>query len=252
MRSGITAITCTGDRPKPFGLCTRYVTSQTHRPDQWVIVDDGKTPLGYEGYEAGWLEACCGIEEVKIVRRIPRPDDPAHTLSVNLLVALGHVSNDRVVFIEDDDWYGHRHIETVNDELKSHDLFGFQGIVYYHVGKRCHRTMEGPSLHSSLCQTGMTVAAFPVLKAICSSNDSGVRNTGFIDLRLWREFAGDKKLSKNLGTVVGIKGLPGRVGLTSGWRNSSMDRYTPDPSMKFLESLIGADVGNYGELYERR
>jgi hypothetical protein len=231
----ITAVTCTGDRPIPFGLCVEYMSRQKRKPDQWVIVDDGKAPLSHERER---LQQYCGIADVQIIRRLPARSDPAHTLPVNLLTALDHVSNDRVAFVEDDDWYSCDHIAMVNDGLKAHELFGFQGIVYYHVGKQCHRTMGAAHPHSSLCQTGITQAVFPLLKRICSGG------TGFfVDLRLWHEFAGTKKLWNNLGSVVGIKGLPGRVGLSAGWRN--VVGYTPDPSLKFLESLIGPDVENY-------
>jgi hypothetical protein len=231
MRSGITAVTCTGDRPVPFSLCIEYVARQSRKPDQWIIADDGKVPLAYEGR---WLEQHCGIEKVEVVRRPYRPD---HSLPVNLLVAMDYVSHDKVVIVEDDDWYSREHIKIVDDGLDSCELFGFQGIVYYHVGKRCHRAMGENSPHSSLCQTGMTSEAFPTLKSVCSlSRDS------FVDIRLWREFGGGKKLLKNRGTVVGIKGLPGRLGLGMGWRATG---FTPDPSLEFLESLIGSDVGNY-------
>lgn len=232
---GITIITCTGDRPTPFDLCVKYMARQTRRPDQWVIVDDGATPLDID---AGRLAEQCGIREVQIVRRLPRSDDPPHTLPVNLLAALKHVSNPKVAFVEDDDWYGPEHLAAIDDGLELHGLAGFRGIVYYHVGKRCHKTMGEASPHSSLCQTGLTRKAFPTLERICS------RRGMFVDLQLWKEFAGAKQLWENQNTVVGIKGLPGRPGLTAGWR--SVNSYTPDPSLTYLESLIGEDVANYG------
>jgi len=235
MKPGITAITCTGDRPMPFGLCVRYMARQTRRPDQWVIVDDGKVPLQIEREQ---LQLCCGIGDVQIVRRQPQRSDPPHTLPLNLLVGLERVSNASVAFVEDDDWYSTWHIEVIEDELRTHTMFGFQGIVYYHVGKRCHRAMGGDSPHSSLCQTGITADVFPLLKRICASIASGS-----VDLLLWRAYEGDKKLWKDIGTVVGIKGLPGRQGTTMGWRNHT--DYTPDPTMAFLEELIGPDVENY-------
>jgi hypothetical protein len=216
---------------------------QTRKPDHWVIVDDGKVPLAHS---AERLTQLCGIGIVQIVRRVPQLGDPAHTLSVNLLAGLEELVSD-VVFIEDDDWYGPQHIEYVEAGLKAHEMFGFRGIVYYHVGKRCHRLMGEASPHSSLCQTGIALSVFPLLKRICRSVDAGVRNSGFVDLRLWNEFAGDKQLPKNRGSVVGIKGLPGRMGLTSGWR--SVNGYRPDPSLAFLESLIGPDVENYRSLH---
>ena len=232
--TGITAVTCTGDRPLPFGLCVEYMARQTRRPDQWVIVDDGHVALAETAAD---LQQRCGIADVQILRRAPRLGDPPHTLPINLLTALGRVSNARVAFIEDDDWYHPQHIEVLDADLRAHDLVGCQGIVYYHVAKRCHRLMGADSPHSSLCQTGMTAAVFPMLRRICASID-----TGFVDLLLWRGFTGTKKLT-HLSYVVGIKGLPGRVGLTMGWR--SHQGYTPDPSMTYLESLIGTDVENY-------
>jgi hypothetical protein len=231
----ITAITPTGDRPLPFGLCVEYMARQTRKPDQWVIVDDGRVPLAQTGED---LQQRCGIADVQIVRRLPERGDPPHTLPVNLLTALERVASPRLAFIEDDDWYSPHHIERLDDDLRTHELAGSQGIVYYHVVKRCHRVMGASSPHSSLCQTGMTASVIPLLRRICASID-----TGFVDLLLWRGFTGDKKLTKDPGTVVGIKGLPGRAGLTMGWR--SHEGYTPDPSMAFLESLIGRDVENY-------
>jgi hypothetical protein len=235
----ITAITCTGDRPLPFGLCIEYMARQSLKPDRWIIVDDGKVPLAHE---AQWLGECCAIHEVQIWRRPPLPTDPRHTLSVNLLAALALVpSHSRVIFIEDDDWYAREHVEIVANELKFCDLVGFQGIVYYHVGKRCHRTMGMVTSHSSLCQTGITTRAIPLLKRICSD-----LTAQYIDLRLWGQFIGPKKLTRNLGTVVGIKGLPGRPGLTLGWTN--LTSFTPDPGFKYLESLIGEDVEHYRQI----
>jgi hypothetical protein len=241
MRTGLTVVTCTGDRPLAFALCVGYVGRQTRKPDQWIVVDDGKTPLDRDARQ---LEMRCGIGEVRVVRRPPRPDDPDHTLSVNLLAALEVLSHDRVAFVEDDDWYWPGHLAAVDAGLESCDLFGYRGIVYYHVGRRSYRAMGGPaSIHSSLCQTAMTRAALPTLERICRADDRGVRGSGFVDLRLWREFDGAKSLVTNHGTVVGIKGLPGRPGLTSGWRTTA--GYTPDMSLRFLESLIGPDVRNY-------
>lgn len=232
--SGITAITCTGDRPVPFVFCVEYMAGQSRRPDQWIIVDDGKEPLVHAAQR---IAEYCQIGDVQIIRRSPRWSDPPHTLPLNLLAALECVARDRVAFIEDDDWYSDRHLEVLEKDLQGHELVGAQGIVYYHVGRRCHRTMGATSPHSALCQTGITASVIPLLKKICTSIDSGS-----VDLRLWREFAGKKKLSTR-GTVVGIKGLPGRPGLTVGWR--SVSGYTPDPSLAFLESLIGEDVANY-------
>lgn len=234
----ITAITCTGDRPAPFSLCVGYMARQTRRPDRWIIVDDGKVPTVPAG---DWLQQFCEIDEVQVIRRVPAVMDPPHTLAVNLLAALDRVATPRVAFIEDDDWYGAKHIEILDEELKAHEMVGFQGIVYYHVGQRCYRTMGESSPHSSLCQTGITRNVLPALKRICSRID-----TPFIDLRLWTEFHPGKKLAKNIHTVVGIKGLPGRPGLTAGWRNTH--GYTPDPHLHFLANLIGADVKHYSDL----
>jgi hypothetical protein len=224
---------------------------QDRPPDQWVIVDDGAAPLSFELEKTAWmpkpdkaarfrpLERYCGIEDVRIVRRAPCRSDPPHTLPVNLLTALDHVAHGRVAFFEDDDWYSSAHIGIVDRRLAAQDLFGFQGIIYYHVGRRSYQSMGAHSAHSSLCQTGITAAVFPTLRRICSMPVPG----GFVDLRLWAEFFGRTMLLPNLGTVVGIKGQPGRVGLTAGWRYAA--GYTPDPQLAFLKSLIGADVENY-------
>ena len=93
MSKPVSVITPTGDRPECFELLRRWVVHQTLRPAQWIVVDDGKTPMH-------------PIPEATVIRREPHPDDPACTLGKNLEAALAHVLHDKIIIMEDDDWYG--------------------------------------------------------------------------------------------------------------------------------------------------
>ena len=88
-----TIITPTGDRPITFALCCQYVQRQTVPPTEWIVVDDGKEPMSVPS-----------LPWIKYVRRQNR-EFPKHSLTKQMVKALQYVTTDRVVIIEDDDWY---------------------------------------------------------------------------------------------------------------------------------------------------
>ncbi|NOX54094.1 MAG: glycosyltransferase family 2 protein [Planctomycetes bacterium] len=56
----------------------------------------------------------------------------------NLLAALQRVRHDKVVFVEDDDWYAPEYLAQMVRWLDQTDLVGETGARYYHLPTRRH------------------------------------------------------------------------------------------------------------------
>lgn len=245
-RLKLSAVTCTGDRPESFKLCVEYMSRQTMKPDEWVIVDDGlvQTVSAFDCDKSG-------VASIKIIRREPMASDPQHTLSVNMITALSEVSGDRVVVIEDDDWYSGDFIERVTKPLDAVDLCGIEAIVYYHVGVLGYRLVGQKMKHSSLCQTAFNKSVIPTIIDLClNGTDPRIKTDGLIDINLWPAWKGSKLLLSHSDLVVGIKGVPGRVGKTSG--HVDKGQYTADKGMTHLKSLIGNDYRRYMKMMDKK
>jgi len=225
----VTVITPTGDRPEALELLRRWIASQTRQPDQWLIVDDGKHRVKPRR-----------IPEATVVRRKPRADDPPCTLGKNLEAILALVAHDKVLIMEDDDWYGPEYIDTMAALLDAHELVGISGTKYYHPGIPGFREM-GRGDHASLSQTGFRKSAIPaVLKAIPGD---GVLPDCSVDLRLWKNCHGQGHLIPGDGRQLhcSIKGMPGRPGAGVGHDKRF---YTPDNDLSKFREWCG-DVEAY-------
>jgi hypothetical protein len=251
----LTLITPTGDRPEAFALCERWMRAQrfadgreivfgasstdsaTQRLSvsasrfsvQWLVIDDGPVPT-----------PCAMGQEV--VRREPDPRfDPPHTLALNLRKALPCVASDRVLIIEDDDYYGPTYLETMMRWLDVAPLVGEIGAKYYNVRLPGWFRHHGHS-HASLCRTGFSREVFGMFSSVIADDHPSV------DLRLWTAWkgarvgwvddAGDARL------CVGMKGMPGRAGAT--WRHAK--GYERDAGLAVLKRWVGDDWRVYAEL----
>ena len=179
----ITAITPTGDRPEALALCRRWMAAQTLKPDQWLIIDDGKIPANID----------FGESYIQYVRREPRADDPQHTLVVNVECALSYVLGDRIFFIEDDEYYAPEYIKTMNRQLDDYQLVGIGASKYYHLptgGYVRHNNMN----HASLAQTAFRAEMLPLVRQCAAQG----MEKYWLDDRIWRAACGTeegKKLS---------------------------------------------------------
>lgn len=222
----------------PFGLCVKYLSRQTVKPTQWIVVDDGEIPLHPDSFHVG-------VEQVDYVRRQRLPTDPSHTLLVNLLAALSVVHTGRIIFMEDDDWYAPTYLESMNQALdRGGDIVGQIHTVYYRIQRREWRNMCNQK-HASLCATGLNASLFSLVRVGCEA----LGQDPFIDLYLWNH-SRDKEqiLIDPLPRLhVGIKEMPGRLGQTSGWKAGG-PRYSSDEKFAQLRYLIGASDAS---AYER-
>lgn len=236
----ITVITPTGDRPDAFALCQKWMSRQTLQPAQWIIVDDGRINIS----NIPTVENCC------YVRREPRSDDPPHTLRRNMSEAMKHVRCYKVVIVEDDDWYHPKYLEIMAQMLDFCVLAGQGETIYYHLPSQ--RIIKNYNIeHASFCQTAFRKEYFEVVRNFCGSGEM------FLDIDIWK-----KATQMNLGNIcllrgmpplcIGIKGLPGRRGLTVGHNPQKKDNYRQDREYNYLRSLIEDDIEVYFDMMKNR
>ena len=206
----VTFITTTKDRPLAFALCQRWVSKQTLQPDQWIIVDDGKVPI----------KPSVSLREIRYLRREPRPDDPKHTLLLNLRTLLPLIKGDKIIIIEDDDYYAPRYAETMAAKLEEHEVVGIRNSRYYYL-PTCGNCRAGNKMHAALAQTVFRKSFLPEFGELITTK------TGALDMKLWRAMGKGRGFlfSDDLEPLcVGIKGMPGRPSM-SGAHTADSWRY---------------------------
>jgi hypothetical protein len=223
----ITAITPTGDRPLAMSLCERWMMNQTVRPDQWLVIDDGQMPF-------------TPTAPMEYVRREPRAGDPKHTLAINLVQAIPLIKGDKILIIEDDEYYSPTYVEEMSKHMNGGKLLGIRQNRYYHVPTGGYYQMHNMG-HASLAQTAFASSFLPIFKRAV---DESI-NVDYLDIRIWRMARQSQLRSFNFGgrvlttrgrhgmsqlarndiflfsdsdrpLYVGIKGLPGRAGIGMG------------------------------------
>ncbi len=204
----ITVITPTGDRPVAFGLCQRWMEHQTRQPDQWIVVDDGKVPL-------------VPTEKMQYVRREPKKGDPKHTLAINIETVLPLVKGDKILFMEDDEYYAPRYIEVMAEKLDEYEAVGIGDSKYYHLPTRSFAHNHNLN-HASLAETGIRAALLPMFAEITNIG----MEVDWLDCQLWRHIINTQLSDRPIkhlifvdsaeSLYVGMKGLPGRAGIGKG------------------------------------
>ena len=262
-------LTPTGGRPEAFTLCQKWMARQTYAKyvASWNIVfDTHEDPDNYhlkDEHSSPDFQPHLSIIPIDPRRYIRSGQDLAttHTLNINLNrafdSALSYVhadpTNPDIFFIiEDDDWYAPNYLETLCNLYLDNDmnfpLMGENPGPYYNVARRRWRVFTN-SAHAHLCATA--VAYNQGLNLITRSLDLRSHNPS-IDLRLWRKYGRSwGKLTNNHDgppLVVGIKGMPGRPGSTSG--HKATVGYHDDPDLTQLIKWIGEeDAQSYCDYY---
>lgn len=224
-------VTCTADQPIGMALCERFMQAQTawgKMRIQWVVADDGDVP------------AVCTLGQVHIRRRREPDCSPSRSLCRNLKAALREVYAPLIAIIEHDDYYGPSHLEEIVAALTSrHNALacGQMSRYYYNVERRCYRLVRDGA--PALCQMALRAEAIPLLRKAAADMDSN--NWRGVDLAFWRSVDANRRVELSQGSVVGIKGLPGRAGIGYGHRPTSRG-WTPDPVGAKLAELVGAEL----------
>lgn len=220
----ISLITPTCDQPMGIMLAEQYMARQTVQPHEWIVADDGLVP------------AHLTAGQKHLVRK--RVYDGGQSLASNMLAALEAVTGDIVVVIEHDDWYAPNHLQVCVDRLKNAQVTGSGWQRYYNVQHKSYRLMK--NVGSALCNTAFRAGL--VAKMQECAHKAFKRQTIGLDRMFWESIKTGQDVH-DVNTVVGIKGLPGRLGLGIGHRPDG--RWTSDPGMATLREWIGDDVENY-------
>lgn len=194
----LTLITCTSDRPQAFALCEQWMSRAIVRykqPVEWIVIDDGIKPVH------------CTLNQTHI-RREPS-ESPTQSFLGNLTAGLHVATGEKILFIEDDDWYHPDYLTVYANRLDRAEIVGEARAKYYSVQDRRWEIMSNDR-HASLAQTGIRAIIVPQLLKIIESADSP-----FVDMPLW-EVGASKELAAETTHCIGIKGLPGKVGFTTG------------------------------------
>lgn len=228
----VSAITTTANRPVGFRLAEFFMARQTRQPDEWIVADGGTGPVSCTQGQRLLHESA--------------PAGPRNFLA-NLRRALTAVTGDIIVVIEDDDWYAPRHIETLLEQFDSYALIaGDDDQRYYNVQHRCWRRFENKG--GCLCQTAFRRDLVPQLLRVIDACEQ--RGSYGVDTAFWASAPKAGWRLRRDHTVLGIKGLPGQVGLGIGHRPDA--HWTADRAFVQLRSWIGQDVDLYSGLMEAR
>ena len=239
----ITAITPTGDRPVAFELCRRWVEHQTVRPDQWIVVDDGRQPMDPSVLPPFAL----------YLRREPGPKDPRHTVTVNIAQALPHIAGEKILILEDDEYYAPGYVEAMARALEGHDIVGLGDSKYYHLPSGGWERW-GNMDHASLAQTGIRDSLLGVFAGCVAQG----MEKYWLDDRLWKHVQANRSGVRILvfadheeSLYVGMKGLPGRNGICVGHNPGTYRKHVDGEGRPQLRAWIPKDWPVYLELLER-
>lgn len=231
----VTLVTVTADQPTGIALCEGFMRAQTVDVSamRWVVVDDG-------------LQAATLTMGQAHVRRAREPEcRPAESFCRNLLAAIPHVGTPWAIFVEHDDWYSPRHLETLLELMArpGSQIAGDGRQRYYNVKERCWRPFV--NFGACFCQTALHARQLPLLERLVRQGLAA--NHYGIDGRLWRHVPRSRWTLRDAGTALGIKGLPGRAGLGLGHRPTA-DWY-PDLELVRLREWIGDAADLYAPFY---
>lgn len=226
----ISLVTPTANRPAAFAMAESNVVRQTRQPDEWIVADGGTDYLRPR-YQQRHV-------------RDPRPPGTENFLN-NVLNGVLAATGDILVFWEDDDWYGPTHLEGLERLMAAHPLAlaaGDDQQCYYNLPQRCFRVFD--NVGASLCQTAIRKDAVPIF--IEQVEACRQKRTYGLDTTFWRRIAPSQWAIERTRSVIGLKGLPGQVGLGIGHRPGN--GWTPDPEGQQLRAWIGADAEIYEQL----
>lgn len=232
----VTLITPTGGRPYAFSLCCKWVERMvTHygKEVQWIVTDDVYPPTEIPS----WAE----VLRIKPYWKPKQPNQDAdNTQARNMLSALSITAGDKIVVIEDDDWYREDYLSLMVSRLESSgkSLVGCIPARYYHIPERTWMVCPN-RIHASLCCTAFRSEVVPSLRRLCQQKEK------WLDVSLFRVFRSFSALfPEDHPSCIGVKGLPGRPGIGIGHQARAYG-YRKDPDLSLLRQWIGNDLQYY-------
>ncbi len=219
----VSLITPTGGRPEAFALCQNWVHHQTYKGSiEWIVVDDCDPPTPMTMGQ-------------KVIRPPERwSAEKGSSQHDNVLLALGYARGKYIFILEDDDYFGPSYLENQIEHLKDHYLVGETPSRYFHVGARVWREFANDD-HASLCQTAFRWELIPLLSKICKERH-------WLDVTLWHRYGRSWGFLYPGDQVVGIKGMPGRLGVSRSHIVHHGHEWHEDPNLQQLQQWIGTDA----------
>lgn len=163
-------VTVTHGRPKAFEILKKLVKKQTTKDFTWLIVTDSWDKYVF-------------TPEMEVVRRTPVQGEKLPSICSNWLAALDwiddHDEYDKIIPLEDDDWYHREYVLETSEWLDKGDLVGWEHDAYYFVLSRKAKRQHNVG-HASLAATAFGRAALPWVRECASQGQV------FIDLLLWQ------------------------------------------------------------------
>jgi len=201
-----------GDRPKMIEQCKRLIKRQTRKPDMEIYVTEPSVSSAIDivpRFRSGWLEA-------------------------------KNNNIDIIVVIESDDWYEKYYINNMYDKFTSFIISasGSDKSQYYNI---CNQTWQ-IHLHPGRASLYTTVFKTNALDDFKWPKD----DYKFLDIPLWKHFN-----KKEFYTMIGYSdahdyavGIKHNEGIRAGIGHKATMK-NKDVEFKYLESIIGEDVGFY-------
>lgn len=210
------------------------MASQTQPPDEWIIADGGT--------RAATLQ-----QDQRHLYDDAVPPGVAN-FHANLERGIRAATGDLIVICEDDDHYAPTHLEAMIAKLTQPGILiaGDDQQRYYNLTHRCWRHMQNKG--AALAQTGFHRALIPTFLDVIADRRTHVDSVDLtqrrraigVDAYFWQSQPRTAWCLTPTETVVGMKGLPGQVGLGMGHR-PVLARWTPDPDGTQLAAWVGPD-----------
>lgn len=197
-----------GDRPQFLNHALHQLKNQSIQPEEIFIVND--PPKG---------------NEKDITKR--------YKLGVQRALAKNH---NIIFFIEDDDWYHPRYLETMLNKWKEAGkppTFGINDTYYYHIGIHKYLYMKHPGRSSMFCT--MVTDSISRLKW---PND----RYAFVDMKLWKQIPGK---TFSLGTDIIAIGIKHGIGLTGGGGHTPNFKWSHVNQQNWFRGIIGEESFNF-------
>lgn len=229
----VSLITCTGGRQEAFSLLESHISKQTFKQFEWIVVDD-----------------CLPVTTCTMQQKYYRGPDlwepGTNTQRANMNLALEKAQGEFIFVIEDDDYYAPQYLAQMMSCFTNSMAVGLSNSKYYKVDMPGWKTMKNYE-HASLSQTAFNKNILPIMKWALHSGHF------YFDIEFWKEL---KKrdiaytLIANSTLSVGIKGMPGRDGLTPSHKDSK--GYMVDTSYTTFKKWLGSATLQYESFLKKR
>lgn len=215
---------------------------QSLKWDQWLIVNDSLSDDDYDYHPfthvvrrkqgVGRLKTDPKTKQILKGKRQPE----LASICENWLTAIPKIKGDKIIVVEDDDWYHPEYIARLSVLLDDAELVGVNNDLYFNLRTRTFRRCHNLS-HCSLAATAFRPSLLPRLKEIAE------RGSVWLDMPLWDEgdeprLMIDNKASDGRPYHVGLKGMPpSGTGLGMGHDGSG----SSDKGLNVLTQWVGIE-----------